>query len=146
MKIDLDQVDLVVEDMEASIAFYRSLGVEIPEDTIWRTATGAHHVDLVMPGGLTLHFDSPALARTYNRGWREPTGAGTQIVLSFKVASRSAVDRIHKQMTALGHRSAQPPYDTFWGARYAILEDPDGNHVGVMSPSDPSRRSAPPEL
>jgi uncharacterized glyoxalase superfamily protein PhnB len=34
----------------------------------------------------------------------------------------------------------------FWGARYAIVEDPDGNHVGVMSPSDPDRRRAPPDL
>lgn len=27
------------------------------------------------------------------------------------------------------------------GARYAIVEDPDGNYVGVMSPSDPARRA-----
>jgi uncharacterized glyoxalase superfamily protein PhnB len=56
------------------------------------------------------------------------------------------VDRIHDVLEGLGHRSSQPPYDTFWGARYAIVEDPDGNHVGVMSPSDPDRRRAPPDL
>jgi uncharacterized glyoxalase superfamily protein PhnB len=43
-------------------------------------------------------------------------------------------------------RGRQPPYDTFWGARYAIVEDPHGNHVGLMSPSDPARKSAPPAL
>jgi hypothetical protein len=42
--------------------------------------------------------------------------------------------------------SAQPPFDAFWGARYAIVEDPDGNHIGLMSPSDPALRTAPPKV
>ncbi len=146
MKPDLNQVDLVVRDMDAAIAFYRALGVEIPEAAIWRTSTGVHHVDITMPGGMVLHFDSPALTRFYNKGWREPSGTGTRNVLTFKVSSREEVDTLHAKLTGLGHRSSQPPYDTFWGARYAIIEDPDGNHIGVMSTPDPSRRSAPPEL
>jgi len=146
MKPVLNQVDLVVRDMEATLAFYRALGVEIPESAIWRTATGAHHVDVPMPGGLFLHFDSAALAKAYDRGWREPSGSGTRNVLSFKLASREDVDRIHEQLAGLGYRSSQPPYDAFWGARYAIVEDPDGNHIGLMSESDPARRAAPPDL
>ena len=146
MQPDLNQVDLVVRDMEATIAFYRALGVDIPEAAIWRTASGAHHVDITMPGGLILHFDSAALAKVYDRGWREPSGTGTRTVLSFKVASREQVDRIHDKLAGLGHRSSQPPYDAFWGARYATVEDPDGNHIGLMSESDPTRRSAPPDI
>ena len=143
---DLNQIDLVVRDMDATIAFYRALGVEIPESAIWRTATGIHHVDLAMPGGLIVHFDSPALAKVYDGGWREPSGPGTRVVLTFHVSSRGEVDRLHAELTGLGHPSAQPPYDAVWGARYAIVEDPDGNHVGVMSPKDPARRTAPPEI
>jgi|SRR5688572_6410998 uncharacterized glyoxalase superfamily protein PhnB len=146
MNPDLNQIDLVVRDMDATIAFYRALGVDIPESAIWRTPSGIHHVDVTMPGGLTMHWDSPALAKVYNRGWREPTGMGTRGVLSFKVASRDDVDRIHQKLTGLGHQSSQPPFDAFWGARYAIVEDPDGNHIGIMSDSDPARRGAPPEL
>ena len=146
MQPDLNQLDLVVGDMEATIRFYRALGVAIPEQAIWRTKTGAHHVDVTMPGGLIVHFDSAALARTYDRGWREPTGTGTRNVLSFKVASREEVDRLHDELAGLGYRSSQPPYDAFWGSRYAIVEDPDGNHVGIMSAPDPARRSAPPDL
>jgi uncharacterized glyoxalase superfamily protein PhnB len=146
MQPDLKQIDLVVDDMEATLAFYRALGVDIPEQAIWRTATGAHHVDIAMPGGLILHFDSPALAKVYDRGWRAPTGRGTRSVLSFQVPTREDVDRIHAQLCALGHPSAQPPYDAFWGSRFAIVEDSDGNHVGLMSPTDPGRRSAPPEI
>jgi uncharacterized glyoxalase superfamily protein PhnB len=146
MQPDLNQIDLVVGDMDATIAFYRAVGVEIPEQAIWRTPSGAHHVDITMPGGLIVHFDSAALAKFYDRGWREPSGTGTRNVLTFKVGSRKDVDRIHAALTGLGHCSSQPPYDTFWGARYAIVEDPDGNHVGVMSESDPARRGAPPDL
>ena len=146
MKPILKQVDLVARDMDASIAFYRALGVEIPDSAIWRTPSGVHHVDVAMPGGLTFHLDSAALAKAYNRGWREPSGAGTRSVVTFSVSSRDEVDRIHDELTGLGHRSSQPPYDTFWGARYAIVEDPDGNHVGIMSPSDPARRTGPPDL
>jgi catechol 2,3-dioxygenase-like lactoylglutathione lyase family enzyme len=146
MEPDLNQLDLVVRDMEAAVAFYRALGVEIPEEAIWRTPTGAHHVDITMPGGLHLHFDSPALAKSYDQGWREPSGTGNRNVLSFRVASREEVDRLHARLTDLGHRSSQPPYDAFWGSRYAIIEDPDGNRIGLMSTPDPARRRAPPDL
>jgi uncharacterized glyoxalase superfamily protein PhnB len=146
MQPDLNQVDLVVRDMEAALAFYRALGVDIPDAAIWRTATGIHHVDIRMPGGLIVHFDSHALARVYDRGWREPSGTGTRNVLSFAVSSRAEVDRIHDRLTGLGYRSAQPPYDAFWGARYAIVEDPDGNHIGLMSARDLARQTPPPDL
>jgi uncharacterized glyoxalase superfamily protein PhnB len=99
-----------------------------------------------MPGGFVLHFDSVALAKAYDRGWREPSGSGTRNVVGFGVGSREEVDRRHAELTRLGYRSAQEPYDTFWGSRYAIVEDPDGNHVGLMSAPDPARRRAPPDL
>lgn len=142
----LDQINLVAADMEATLAFYRALGLDIPDTAIWRTASGAHHVDLKMPGGFELAFDSAALARAYNAGWKPAADGGARSVLSFRVASRDEVDRTHAKLTALGHTSAQEPYDTFWGSRYAILEDPDGNHVGLMSEPDPSRRRPAPDL
>ncbi len=146
MKPNLYQVNLVARDMEATLAFYEALGVDIPKEQVWRTATGIHHVDVVMPGGLDLEFDSAAMAREYNRGWQEPTGSGTRVVLTFRVATREDVDRIHEKLTGLGHESSQPPFDAFWGSRYAIIRDPDGNEVGVMSEPDPARRRAPPNL
>jgi uncharacterized glyoxalase superfamily protein PhnB len=146
MKPDLNQLDLVVRDMEKTLAFYRALGVEIPESAIWRTPSGIHHVDVTMPGGLIMHWDSEALAKVYDRGWRATPGASARCVLTFKVTERADVDRIHDELASLGHKSSQPPFDAFWGARYAIVEDPDGNHVGIMSDSDPARRGPPPEL
>jgi len=48
------------------------------------------------------------------------------------------------ELTAAGYRGQQRPYDAFFGARYAVVEDPDGNPVGLMSPVEPARRSSPP--
>ena len=105
----LNQVDLIAADMEATLTFYRALGLEIPDASIWRTASGIHHVDLPMPGGIILHFDSEALAGVYDRGWKRPDGQGTRTVLTFGVAAREDVDRIHDTLKGLGYPSAQPP-------------------------------------
>jgi len=59
---------------------------------------------------------------------------------------REAVDRTYHALTAAGGASQQPPYDAFWGARYAVVEDPDGNPVGLMSPIDDAYRSTPPAM
>jgi catechol 2,3-dioxygenase-like lactoylglutathione lyase family enzyme len=142
----LDQLNLVVRDMQATLAFYRRLGLDIPDRAVWRTASGPHHVEVVMPNGVHLEFDSIELAQRYNSGWRAPADGGSRSVIGFSVPSRDAVDTRYAELTAAGYSGRQPPYDTFWGARYAIIEDPDGNHVGIMSPSDPARRSAPPAI
>ncbi len=131
----MDQVNLVVSDVEASVAFYRLLGLDIPDtDPEWK----ARHRSATTEG-LDLDFDSEEFARQWDPGW-----SGGMGVLGFKVPTREAVDERHAALTAAGHLSQAAPYDAFWGARYAIVEDPDGNAVGIMSPVDPERRSAPP--
>jgi uncharacterized glyoxalase superfamily protein PhnB len=87
--------------------------------------------------------DSETLARVYNALWRRPEG-GNRGLIGFSVASRAAVDEKYTELTAVGYRGVQPPYDAFWGARYAIVADPDGNDVGLMSPIDEHMRSFPP--
>ena len=89
MAIDFDQIDIVAGDMDATLAFYRRLGVQIPKDAIWRTATSIHHVDITMPSGMIVHFDSQRLAASYNAGWQAPDRTRSGNVLSFKVAERT---------------------------------------------------------
>ena len=54
---------------------------------------------------------------------------------------RDEVDTLVETLAGAGVPVQQPPYDAFWGARYAVVSDPDGNAVGIMSPVDPDRRS-----
>ena len=57
----LDQLNLICNDMDATLSFYRILGLDIPESTVWRTESGPHHVEIKMPNGFELAFDSIAL-------------------------------------------------------------------------------------
>ena len=134
-RIVLDQVNLVVDDMAASSAFYRELGLEI--DAGGMPEWEPHHVSARTEGtDVDLDIDSAAFASVWNAGSK---GAG--VVLGFRVESRDAVDELYEQLMAAGHEGQQEPYDAFWGARYAIVTDPSGNTVGLMSPVDPERRT-----
>jgi catechol 2,3-dioxygenase-like lactoylglutathione lyase family enzyme len=136
----LDQLDLVVSDMDASIDFYRRLGLDVPEGG---SHGGIRHVEIEMASGVHLALDNETLARVYNAEWRRP-GGGERALIGFRLPSRAAVDDKYAELTAHGYRGLQVPFDAFWGARYAIVADPDGNEIGLMSPMDDDMRSFPP--
>ena len=133
---DVNQLNLIVADMEATLAFYRALGLEI------EPSPGGKHAEAKLPGGLSLEWDTASSAGTWDSGWEG--GGGGSVVIGFAVGDRAEVDELFATLTAAGHRGHQQPYDAFWGARYAIVDDPDGRAVGIMSPSDPDRRYWPP--
>ena len=133
--------------MERSIAFYRAVGFDIPPDAIWATESGAHHVVMRMADGFELALDSGRLAETYNAGYREADGnASGRVVIGVRLADAEAVDATFERLFADGHAAMQPPYYTFWGSRYAIVADPDGNHVGLMGPPEAEHRGKPPAI
>ena len=145
----LNQINIVSRDPAASVAFYRRLGVDIPEGGVWETPTGIHHVNSARgpaPDRMSLEIDSAAFAQRWNAGGAEAPGREGRVVVGFHVAARGDVDAIYADMTGAGHRGLQPPIDAFWGARYAIVEDPDGIAVGLMSPQDDAKRSPPPAV
>jgi len=135
-----DQINLVVRDMDATIEFYRRLGVDVePAGSPW----ARHHRSATGNGEMDIDFDSQTFAALWDEGW--PRGR-SGVVVGFRLASREAVDAMYAELTGGGHARHQPPYDAFWGARYAIVEDPDGTAVGLMSPADPARRTPPPAV
>ena len=99
-----------------------------------------------MPDGFELALDSKPLAEVYNAGWRAFKGEGNRTIMSFRYRDATEVDATFEQVTAMGYGGSQPPYYTFWGSRFAIVVDPDGNHVGLMSPPDPAHRGPPPKI
>ena len=136
---DLHMLNLVVGDMRASLDFYRRLGVAVPPG---EDAVGAH-VQLRMPGGFSLELDTAESARVWHAAWRADP-ASVSVVVGFALPTRDAVDERYAELTSAGYAGRQPPFDAFWGARYAIVADPDGHDVGLMSPVDESRRYWPP--
>ncbi len=138
-----DQLSLISDDLDATVRFYRQLGIELGDPA--RTAGGEpFHASGPVGAGAQLEADSSAFARVWNEGWKEEADLNGRVVVGLRVADRAEVDRLYGEVTAAGHKGLQPPYDAFWGARYAIVEDPNGLAVGLMSPADDSHRSPPP--
>ena len=136
---DLRMMNLVVGDMASSVEFYRRLGVTVPDG---EAASGAH-VQLRMPSGFSLELDTAESASLWHAGWRADPDS-VAVVVCFALESREAVDATYADLTGAGYVGRQPPFDAFWGARCAIVADPDGNDVGLMSPMDEARRFWPP--
>ncbi|MHB8415609.1 MAG: VOC family protein [Acidiferrobacteraceae bacterium] len=141
----LNQVNLVCHDVDASLAFYRALGIEIVEAP--HGSDGIRHARARFPDGFLLEFDNELLARVYNAAWRHDKGSRqdcSRIVIGITLPTREAVDQCYAALTAAGYAGRQCPFDAFWGQRYAVVADPDGHDVGLMSPADEARRTWPP--
>jgi predicted lactoylglutathione lyase len=135
----LHMVNVIVADMAASLDFHRRLGITMPEGP----DVAGDHVQLRMPGGFSLELTAES-SRLWHAAWRADP-ASARVVIGFSLSAREAVDERYAQLTSAGYAGRQPPFDAFWGARYAIVADPDGNDVGLMSPVEDSRRTWPPE-
>ncbi|MEX5636627.1 VOC family protein [Parafrankia sp. FMc2] len=119
---------LVVSDMAATAAFYRRLGLEIAAD-----ADGLAHVEVELPGGLRLAFDTEDTIRSFDPGWKPGTGS-SRMSLAFACDSPSDVDATFAELVEAGYRGHLEPWDAVWGQRYACVADPDGNPVDLYAP------------
>jgi catechol 2,3-dioxygenase-like lactoylglutathione lyase family enzyme len=130
MAIDarLDVIGLVVADMAASLTFYRRLGLDIPTG-----ADTAPHVEAVLPGGLRLAWDTEDTVRSFALGWKAGDG-DSRAGLAFRLADPAAVDAAYAELTEAGYHGEHPPWDAFWGQRYAVVHDPDGLSVDLFAP------------
>jgi catechol 2,3-dioxygenase-like lactoylglutathione lyase family enzyme len=137
MAARFSQISLISRDLDAALGFYRRLGIDIPADTVWRTASGAHHAKASTEAGAGFEFESVELARAYNAGFAAERG---RAVIGLSLDSREAVDAAWVDLLEEGVQGLQRPFDAPWGARYAVIEDPDGNPVALSSPVDPGRR------
>ena len=122
----LTVVYLFVRDMDASVAFYERLGLAI-------TRVGDSHARTETAEGARLEFGTAELTKSYDPNFREPSGASPNNLI-FHLASRSAVDAMYAELTNAGYAGHLAPIDAFWGQRFAIVDDPDGNVIGLQSP------------
>jgi catechol 2,3-dioxygenase-like lactoylglutathione lyase family enzyme len=120
-------IGLVVADMATSLAFYRELGLDIPAGT-----DGAPHVDATLPGGLRLMWDTLDTIHAFDPDFA-PAKGDARISLAFVCADPAEVDSTYARMVAAGHTGHHEPWDAFWGYRYAVLHDPDGNGVDLFA-------------
>jgi len=122
-----DLIGLVVADMSRSLAFYRRLGLDVPA-----TADNERHVEVELPGGLRLAWDTVDTIRSFDPSWEPPVG-GHAVGLAFACESPAEVDAVHDDLLAAGYDGHLAPWDAFWGQRYATVRDPDNNSVDLFA-------------
>jgi uncharacterized glyoxalase superfamily protein PhnB len=121
---ELNAIGIVASDIARSIAFYRLLGVDLPED-------GEGHIEATLPSGVRLMLDSEDVIKSFQPEWTRETG--NQLALAFECTSPAEVDEVYAQVAAAGFQADKEPWDAFWSQRYAQLRDPDGVPIDLYA-------------
>jgi catechol 2,3-dioxygenase-like lactoylglutathione lyase family enzyme len=130
MPTQLAAVGVVVDDMPRALAFYRELGVDLPSE-----ADEQPHAQAALSSGLQLMFDTVDEIRSFDPDWQPPPNGLHRMELAFQLDTPVEVDDLYRSLTSRGYRGYKQPWDAFWGQRYAIVHDPDGNGVALFSPN-----------
>jgi uncharacterized glyoxalase superfamily protein PhnB len=88
---------------------------------------------VTLPGGLRLAFDTEETIRSFDPSWA-PAEGSSRIGLAFACDSPADVDKAYGELVDAGYDGHIQPWDAFWGQRYAVVTDPDGNHVDLFAP------------
>ncbi|MFR9674672.1 VOC family protein [Streptomyces sp. TR06-5] len=126
-----DLVGIVTADLPASLAFYRRLGLDLPAG-----AEAEPHVEAMLPGGLRMAWDTDDTVGSFDSAWSRPTPRQNtgRLSLAFRCDSPADVDAVYADVTGAGYTGHRSPWDAFWGQRYAVVKDPDGNTVDLFAP------------
>jgi catechol 2,3-dioxygenase-like lactoylglutathione lyase family enzyme len=127
MSIRPDMIGIVARDLATSLAFYRLLGLEPPTPK-----ADEPYVEVTTPNGYRISWNALAMVKDIDPTWVEPRGH--RMELAFRCDTPAEVDAAYARITAAGHAGHKAPWDAFWGQRYAIVVDPDGNHVSLCAP------------
>lgn len=141
--LEFDQINIVVPDVAAAAEFIRNLGGEVPEMRGEWADWADHHAGFpASTSGFDADIDSPAFAAHW--GGLPEDFAG--VVVNLRAADRDGVDTTCDRARQLGAEVLRPPYDAFWGARYAVVLGPGPLAVGIMSPVSPELRGDSPSV
>jgi uncharacterized glyoxalase superfamily protein PhnB len=123
----LNAFGIICSNIEASLGFYRLLGVPFDDD---ENETGHHEAQL--GGGVKLMLDSEALMVSSFDGFETPSG-NDRVSLAVEFDAPVDVDASYQTVVSAGSPAVKEPFDAFWGQRYATVADPDGNHVDLYA-------------
>jgi uncharacterized glyoxalase superfamily protein PhnB len=87
-------------------------------------------------GRLRFTLDTEESIRSFDPAWSPPAG-GHRTTIAFLCESPNDVDRLYEELVKTGAPGYMPPWDAFWGQRYAQVKDPDVNTVDLFAPLSP---------
>lgn len=110
----ISAITLITGDMEASVAFYAVLDLEV----VFGGAADMFTTFKVSEGQfLNLQIDS---------SWRSPERVWGRFILWV-----DDVDAVHEAFVTAGYSPSMAPADAPWGERYFHIVDPAGHEVSV---------------
>jgi len=125
----IDAVSVSARDLATAAQFYGLLGFDFPDIT-----PDMKHLEAeTTPGATRLMIDTHALMEELTGEVPRPSNHAAFALLCDGPA---AVDAIADRVAAAGFVVVTPPWDAFWGQRYATLADPGGYRVDLFAPLD----------
>ena len=127
--MSLAAVGIISANPLKSVEFYQLLGVDLKK-------YGEHeHYEAVTSSGLRMMLDSEKLMKLLEPSWSKQNGNG--VVLCFEQSSPENVNKLYQKFVTAGFHGIKPPWDAFWGQRYACVADPDGNQIDLFAAMTP---------
>src|SRR5262245_3754730 len=138
MALELYMVGVIVQDMPAVLAFYRRLGLAIPEGSETQS-----HVEIKMGSGMTFFLDSKPTRWDPNYGKQSDAGPSATedrypIILEFYLKEQSVLEAKYAELTENGYYGFREPYLTSFGMYFAMVKDPDGNTILLSADAAPN--------
>ena len=122
----LDMLGIVTKNIGSSLEFYRTLGLDVP--TSWE----GPYVEMTLQGGIRLSWNDLDMVKEHDPNWEQPVG--NRLGMAFLCDSVADVNARYERLAKAGYVGYTPPFDAFWGQRYATVTDPDGNNVDLFFP------------
>lgn len=126
MKPAITVITIGVDDLEASLRFYRD-GLGWPGDGI--IGAEFEHGAVVffeLRNGVRLAL-WPRASIAHDTGLARGPASATEMTLGHNVSSRAEVDAVMTKAAHAGAVIVKPAHETFWGGYAGYFQDPDGH-------------------
>ncbi|HEX7115287.1 MAG TPA: VOC family protein [Steroidobacter sp.] len=126
MKPHITVITLGVDDLQASLEFYRD-GLGLPtEGIVGEQFEHGAVVFISLQPGLRLAL-WPRKSISHDTGLPVGPKSATEMTLGHNVGSKSEVDEVMKRAESAGATIVKPAQPTFWGGYSGYFQDPDGH-------------------
>jgi catechol 2,3-dioxygenase-like lactoylglutathione lyase family enzyme len=126
MKPRITVITIGVDDLEASLRFYRD-GLGFPaEGIIGKEFEYGAVVFIRLQPGLRLAL-WPRASIAHDTGLATGPASPTEMTLGHNVSSKGEVDAVMAKADSAGAVIVKPAHDTFWGGYAGYFQDPDGH-------------------
>lgn len=126
MKPRITVITIGVDDLEASLRFYRDGLGFLTEGVIGKEFEHGAVVFIPLQPGLRLAL-WPRRSIAHDTGLVVGPASSTEMTLGHNVGSKAEVDAVMARARSAGAVIVKPAHDTFWGGYAAYFQDPDGH-------------------